>query len=581
MVARFGLSLLIASTVIGNASANESPSQRFTKDASQFCFPKLSADDQVKYYSKLMNVGASYTHGCIGCDQNDNLRAYADLTGDNLWFRRNYLVHFLSEVQWKKTGYGAAEKIAILENDARNRPKGLLPAWSLKRDGYTGEWIYDPSRDTAHLTDHDFSKWLQTNTSYGDSISLVGGIEKVTDLSGPRRSARKGIVYQTFQTKVAQDPNAPRVIDLALDGGRMHDFFAAYVSPEIIVPLQKSKWSNQALRRKAVEEAVKYIKQINPSMIMAIDALFWDSVSHALAYMRESKPRSLITRTVLNFLALTEKNGVTFNETRRFNVSEDFYKVLEGISQENQYGPAIPILFGRLANNPLQVFAQKKYEPILAAVFGQYFETITGLNFAGQLAVWLRRISYSENPHAQLSAVEPGWTSQHSLGTLASNRIERIGGFYDEELDTYFSASEVEAARDAYEEYEKQLNNALTEKGLLVGLSSTKVSQDDATMRTKKQSPLISSLANWIVMKAIKDLPLFMESLEKGMQYENRGIRAFTALQNNNTHLVNVDKFFENFPYFLKPEIMHPSVFGARQMAGMINKAVCQSVGAQ
>lgn len=581
MVARFGLSLLIASTVIGNASANEPSSQRFTKDASQFCFPKLSADDQVKYYSKLMNVGASYTHGCIGCDQNDNLRAYADLTGDNLWFRRNYLVHFLSEVQWKKNGYGAAEKIAILENDARNRPKGLVPAWSLKRDGYTGEWIYDPSRDTAHLTDHDFSKWLQTNTSYGDSISLVGGIEKVTDLSVPRRSARKGIVYQTFQTKVAQDPNAPRVIDLALDGGRMHDFFAAYVSPEIIVPLQKSKWSNQALRRKAVEEAVKYIKQINPSMIMAIDALFWDSVSHALAYMRESKPRSLVTRTVLNFLALTEKNGVTFNETRRFNVSEDFYKVLEGISQENQYGPAIPILFGRLANNPLQVFAQKQYEPILAAVFGQYFETITGLNFAEQLAVWLRRISYSKNPNAQLSAVEPGWTSQHSLGTLASTRIERIGGFYDEELDTYFSASDVEAARDAYEEYEKQLNNALTEKGILFGLNATKAEQDDATMRTKKQSPLISSLANWIVMKAIKDLPLFMESLEKGMQYENRGIRAFTALQNNNTHLVNVDKFFENFPYFLKPEIMHPSVFGARQMAGMINKAVCQSAGAQ
>ena len=74
---------------------------------------------------------------------------------------------------------------------------------------------------------------------------------------------------------------------------------------------------------------------------------------------------------------------------------------------------------------------------------------------------------------------------------------------------------------------------------------------------------------------------LFMESLEKAMQFENRTARAFTSRTNNNTHLLNVDKFFESFPYFLKPEIMHPSVFGSKQMAGMINKAVCNSTGAQ
>ena len=79
----------------------------------------------------------------------------------------------------------------------------------------------------------------------------------------------------------------------------------------------------------------------------------------------------------------------------------------------------------------------------------------------------------------------------------------------------------------------------------------------------------------------MKDLPLFMQSLEKAMQYENRGVRALTSQTDNNVHLVNVDKFFENFPYFLKPETMHPSVFGSKQMAGMINKAVCQSVGQQ
>lgn len=581
MLQRFGLCLLLTSSLMAKASESDPQQQRFIKDASQFCFPKLNADDQVKYYSKLMNIGASYTHGCIGCDQNDSLRAYTDMTGDNLWFRRNFLVQFLSQVQWKKPGYGLAEKIAILENDPRNRPKALIPEWSLKRDGYTGEWIYDPKRDIAHLTDGEFSNWLQRNTNYGESVHYVGGPQRVTNLGSPRTSANRGIIYNTFQTSAANDPNSPRVIDLAIDGGRMHDFFTAYVSPDIIVPLQKSKWSDPTLRRKAVEEAVKYVKRINPSMIMAIDALFWDSVSHALAYMRSTRPKSLIVRTILNFLALTDKNGMIFNETRRFNVSEDFYKVLEGISQENKHGPAIPIMFARLANNPLQVFAQKHYEPIIAAVFGQYFETITGLNFSQQLATWLRRISYSQNADIQMTAIEPGWTPRHALGTLASSRIERTSGYYDEQTDTYFSAAEVDSAREAYEEFERDLNNALVERGIISNNLSTQSAQDDATMRVKKQSALIAGLANWLVMKAVKDLPLFMESLEKAMQYENRGARAFAAQQNNNTHIVNVDKFFEVFPYFLKPETAHPSVFGARQMAGMINKAICQSVGAQ
>ena len=581
MFRRIGIYLFLTTTWIAQAFASESETQRFNKDASQFCFPKLSADDQVKYYSKIMNIGASYTHGCIGCDQNDNLRAFSDLTGDELWFRRNYLVHFLAQVQWKKEGFGATEKIAILENDARNRPKALIPSWSLKRDGYRGELIYDPQRDTAHLTDPEFSDWLQRNTNYGESISYVGGVQSVTDLSKPRDSERRGVVYQTFQTSKPQDQNAPRVIDLALDGGRMHDFFSAYVSPEIIEPLQKSKWTNSSLRRRAVEEAIRYVKNTKPSMIMAIDALFWDSVSHALAYMRATRPKSIIVRTILNFLALTDKNGMTFNETRRFNVAEDFYLVLEGISQDNKYGPAVPILLARLPNNPLKVFAQKQYEPVLAAVFGQYFETLTGLDFSQHIAVWLRRIAYSENADAQLTAIEPKWNVSHSFGKLKKTRVERVSGYYDDTTESLFTPEEVQNIREAYEEFERSLNENLEERGLLVTSEASQSAQENATLRVKQQSPVITSIANWLVMKAIKDLPLFMESLEKAMQYENRGVRAFASQQNNNTHLVNVDKFFEIFPYFLKPEIMHPSVFGAQQMAGMINKAVCQSVGAQ
>lgn len=544
----------------GHVSASESSPNRYSKDASQFCFPKLSAEDQIKYYSRIVNIGASYTHGCMGCDQNANLRAYTDLTNDQFWFRRNYLVHFLANVQWKQNDYGIADKIAILENDPKNRPKALIPQWSLQREGYTGEWVYDVRRDVAHLPDPAYARWLRENTAFGDSAKLVGGPQNVTDLSKPRGGTYKGNVYQTFRGSGPQDPNAPRVIDLAIDGGRMHDFFEAYVSPEIMVPLQKSKWSNPTLRRMAVEAAIKHVKSLNPTLIMAIDTLFWDSVSHALAYMRESKPDSIIVKALLNVMAFQDKNGTTFNETRRFNVAEDFYQVLRGISQDNQHGPAIPVLIARLIDNPLEIFAQKKYEPVLGAVFGQYLATLTGQNFADQLALWLRK----------MSAVS---LSAHS---------EDVDGYYDPESRATYSAEELDTLRQAYQDYQQLLSERLEEQGIspqsfFAAQNSTKPNP----VGNNSSTGLINGLANWAILKAVKDLPLFMQSLERAMRYENRGIRSLTSQPDNNTHLVNVDKFFENFPYFLKPETMHPSVFGSKQMAGMINKAVCQSVGQQ
>lgn len=555
-----GFGILI-SAMLGTTMAwgSEGTPVRYTKDASQFCFPKLSAEDQVKYYSRIANVGASYTHGCIGCDQNANLRSYTDLTNDQLWFRRNYLVHFLANVQWKQEGYGTADRLAVLENDPKNRPAALIPDWSLQREGYTGEWIYDIRRDVAHLSDPAMSRWLSENTAYGSAKDLVGGPLNVRDMSRARTGQRRGSLYQTFRSNGPNDPNAPRVIDLSLDGGRMHDFFDAYVSPDIMIPLQKSKWTNPVLRRKAIDAAVAHVKSLNPSLIMAIDALFWDSVSHALAYMRESKPNSIVVKALLNIMAMQDKNGVTFDETRRFNVSEDFYQVLKGISQDNQYGPSIPVLVARLINNPLEVFAQKKYEPVLGAVFGQYLSTMTGQNFGEQLALWLRRMS----------------TAHSSLGVLSSE------GYYDSESKTTYSAEELEFIRQANEEFQQLTAEKLEEAGFKAkGLTPTDSNRPEPSTQ-KSGGGIVGAITNWAILKAVKDLPLFMQSLERAMQYENRGIRALTSQSDNNVHLVNVDKFFENFPYFLKPETMHPSVFGSKQMAGMINKAVCQSVGQQ
>jgi len=549
--------------------AAQAETQFYVKDASQFCFPKLSADDQIKYYSRIMNIGASYSHGCTGCDQETHLRSYTDLTNDQFWFRRNFLVHFLANVPWKQSGYGVADKIAILENDPKKRPTALIPQWSLERDGYTGEWFYDVRRDVAHLIDPAFSKWLSENSAYGESAKQVGGPMNVTDLSKPRSGTQKGSLYLTYRDQGPQDPNAPRIYDLAIDGARMYEFFSTYVSPDIIEPLEKSKWTDASLRKKAVEAAVKHVKSLNPSMILAIDALFWDSVSHAIVFMREAKPDSFIVRTLLNITAMTDKNGRVFNETRRFNVSQDFYKMLEGVSQSNAFGPSIPVIVGRMIDNPLEVFARKKYEPVLGAILGQFIATMTGQNFGDQLALWLRRMS----------------------GVSVARGLDNKDDYYDPETNSTYSAKELLELKDAYDDFKQLLTVSLEDYGFSssqipvfqehVDLEKSQLNANLANPINTAKSKLISGLTNWAILKALKDLPLFMQSLERAMQHENRGIRALTSQNNNNTHLISVDDFLGNFPYFLKPEIMHPSVFGAKQMAGLINKAVCQSVGQQ
>lgn len=569
--------ILLSSLLPAVSQASEQSQATYRKDASQFCFPNLSADDQVKFYSRLMNIGASYSHGCMGCDQNTKLRGYTDLTGDGLWFRRNYLLHFMTQTHWKKAGFSRPEKIAILENEAKTRPVALLPEDSLRTDGYRGEWIYDSKRDTAHLTDPEFSNWLQQNTDYGKNIRLIGGIETVSSLKSPRRTERHGVLFQAFSTNNSQGHNTPVTFDLAVDGGRMQDFFASYLRPDLFQALDKSKWTDKRLREIAVQEAARYIKTINPSMVIGIDTFFWDSVSQALSYMRESRPSSLVVRLVLNFMAKMDKNGSNFNEVRRANVSQDFFKVLEIVSSENDLGPAIPVLLAKMHDNPLEVFSQNDYEPILAAIFGHYFETLVGVNFSEHLAFWLRKIAYSKNAHVQQTPAESGWQPASRSHSSGQRRVARTEGFFDDETDMYFSADEVSQIRESYEQFESQLNEILIKRGILNSAASGKVTSLNAQL----SSGVIARLANWLVLKAIKDLPLFMESLEKAMQNENRSIRAMTSKTTNNTHILNVDKFYEHFPYFLKPETIHPSVFGAKQMAQMINKAVCSSGGGQ
>jgi hypothetical protein len=142
------LSLLGASAHATGPQKQEQTQQffepQFTKGASQFCISNLSAAEQSKVYSRIVNIGASFGHGCMGCDANKVWQGYTEMTDDQFWVRRNYLSHFFEQAPWKNPAEFRFEKLYVLENDGKTKPGALVSEEYVKNVGYSGEWAFDP-----------------------------------------------------------------------------------------------------------------------------------------------------------------------------------------------------------------------------------------------------------------------------------------------------------------------------------------------------------------------------------------------------------------------------------------------------
>ena len=66
----------------------------YEKDVSQYCPKDLNQVEKHKRYSRIANIGASFSHGCTQCEVLGPMRDAFTRSGDNIWLRRNYLLHF-------------------------------------------------------------------------------------------------------------------------------------------------------------------------------------------------------------------------------------------------------------------------------------------------------------------------------------------------------------------------------------------------------------------------------------------------------------------------------------------------------
>lgn len=478
-----------------------------------YCPARLNATAQDEIFERVINVGASFTHGCVSCDDLDGFSTYHRLTHDGPWIRRNPLLTFLIGTPWKNERLGNNDFVAIFENDSETDVGETVRS---QKKTYQGFWGYYPQFDTAAMLSSGTIEKLNASSAFQDNVKLVGG-PQVRKLS---ERTQTGIVFQWVQKHDDGQLNVKpfSLFDLSTDGGRMHEFIRSTSSAANYKKLYSKGWRDAELRKTVVNESVARIAAMQPSSMIVFDALFWDAIVESFAYLYEKKPSSLVLKILKPLIGWQSFGADMGDPVKRDNIRADFFEILTRTSNlMSTHGRPVPVFLSRLLDNPLTVFQEPRMELALASLFGQVLYRLTGEDYSAALHQGLAQAHAAQKgndfsfPFSLLNG-QPNFADD-ALGGVATGRL----GF---------------------------------------------------PMR---------SVVNLSIGGALKDLPLFMEGFHFAFNKINRSVDALkkqTAL--HNIQVINASVFYKNFPSLLNPESSHPSIAGSRIIANTLEWELCQ-----
>lgn len=494
------------------------------------------------------------------------------MSDDQFWVRRNFLSHFLRVAPWKKPEEFKFEQIYVLENDPKTRPMALLRSSAARTDGYTGEWRYDPATGAFGLLSAEMRSELVRNDPELEAAgALVGGpmlqLEKNGRIS-VRTSGHNGVLMRTIPGRFAATGAQPKsVYDLAVDGGFLDLQFALFTEPAIIEALNKTGWRDPALREKAISALADRLAGFDAGLILGVDTLFWDTVFETLYHLREAGVHSPLVRLIFAVIQNLPIGQRIFDQERRENIRADFLEALTRVSRGHGGHKATPVLLARLANEPITKFKDKRYMPVLATIFGQFFQQVTGVDLMTDILRWLDRISFVELPAGAHEA--------------KGASIPRSGGIQIDELGVSFSADDVRQLRKTfhmlYKESAQKSDDlygnsiSLARQPRTVRFAFDPVGGAEVTMFPKFTQGIVGRLLGAVLV----ELPGFVEELEEVFASVNKSVIELGSRTDNNVHILDVNEFFDNLGYFLNPRTAHPSVLGAERMARMVDRTIC------
>lgn len=373
-----------------------------SKDVSQFCIAKLDPERQEHYYNRMMAFGASFSHGCMGCDYRPLFRENYTRTDDSFWVRRNPIVRFWAGANWQNSELDFT-KIAIAENDARYRASSNIPANQLELEGYDGLWTYNTKTDNVSLMDSKAKSFLENYTSFFKETNHIGGIVK--NQGQIRNNNGAGVLFYSLSQPHHSDTSR-FLFDLSVDGGRMEHIFQIYGDAKLYNELEATGWTDRALRKELINTVVTRISSIQPTIIFALDILFWDSFSHSIALFLEKSPRSITGKVISKLYSRSSSGKKDLDLRRRINITADFYETFASISNAANRGGATPVLVGRTMRDAKLYFKQNP--ELIGALLSQFMRAQTGLEITPELEEERKKIEYRESSNQQsLSAAKP------------------------------------------------------------------------------------------------------------------------------------------------------------------------------
>lgn len=535
-------------------SGAQASARIFEKNASQFCVSRLSAEQQGEVFSRIMNLGASYSHGCTQCDAGKAMRDQVIAAGEFNFTRRNFLAQFLHRGNWKNPQEFKFEYMTVLENDVFSNLAQIYDKKELKRTGYDGKWSFYPDLDRMGRLSVEQEAYAKSSPGYVDESALVGNGFVRRDLK-KRDLTRRGHIYQTVPGQfAAQGAKQKKIFDLAFDSARSFEIMKAYGNTELFKKLEKQGWRDAALREQLVNSTVEYLRSFDPSIVFSVDSLFWDAVPHMFHYARLEKPNSLMAK-LITMPAVSKLLGLDFyDDVQRENMIADYYKVLERLSAGDAKRRPVPIMLGRLIDAPGETIKARGLESEFGMLIGLFVSVFTGRDFTAEVTEQLKKLSYEvPNPN--------------TLGVMGLPVSE--SGLTSSEIDLVkLALARAQEVEDSY--YQKEF-----------GIE--KASEMKRVSTQNEQKPvlpwIVRGAVNAAILNALGDLPLLIKSADRAFTTQNRYAREVAARQTNNVQLVNVDEFYLKFHQIVNPATMHPSVEGTREMADLVDRALCNSVG--
>lgn len=530
----------------------------FRKGAEQFCIARLEASEQTRRFSRIVSLGASYGHGCMGCDSRGSWHAFAEMTDDQFYIRRNFLAYFFASATWSRPEEFSFEALYILENDWRSRPTSLLEQQILDAEGYSGEWIYSPSRDAFGLLSASMKERIfAADPEIEHETQKVGGIERQFGKVTRRDSPVYGTLIRTVPGDLASHGAQPKsVYDLSVDGGFLDVLLRIHGDAAAIEKLEESNWTDAQAREALIEAFAERVASLDAGIVIGVDTLFWDTVFESVARLDAKKPEHPLLRLVLAVIKKTSIAPRIFDSDRRKRVRDDFLEALSRVSKGfNGHAPT-PVLIARLADDPISKFIENGYMPVMASLFGQFIEQITGANLSQDILYWLNRVTRG-GQLVQASQTDDGSWTLPELGLQLSPKDLRILNDSLEMLRTDSSPA---------------IKSTLTWNGKKLQFAFDPTGDSSVTMLPKSMSGLVEQLFSGV----LRELPTFVDAMNGAFSETNAYVRHIGADPTNNIHILNVDEFFENIGSFINPRLAHPSVEGARKMAQMVERTICQ-----